>query len=197
MKKKAVTLISVIFILFVAINAYPSEMPSNQLTLSKSNSISVSKLNEEFSLMKNYEIVTINTPFFDFEKTTSELAQARRRTKKFSDPESVRQAIKIQKKKKTASLIVSVGFLGLGSALIYAFATYEEAERTAQQEEVEAEVGSQQNTSVARRMSLIGGVISGVVCVVLFFDAVKRGKTIKSYEKELKKFAEEQNKITR
>jgi len=197
MKKKAVTLISVIFILFVSINAYPSEMPSNQLTLSKSSSFSVSKLNEEFSLMKNYEIATIKTPFFDFEKTTSELAQVRRRTKKFSNPEAIRQEIKIQKKKKATSLIVSVGFLGLGSALIYVFATYEEAERTAQQEEVEAPVGSQQNTSVARRMSLIGGVISGVVSVVLFFDAIKRGKTIRSYEKELKKFAEEQNKITR
>jgi len=197
MKKKAVTLISVIFILFVSINAYPSEMPSNQLTLSKSSAFSVSKLNEEFSLMKNYEIATINTPFFDFEKTTSELAQARRRTKKFSDPESIRQEIKIQKKKKMSSLIASVGFLGLGSTLIYVFATYEEAERTDQQEEVEALVGSQQNTSVARRMSLFGGILSCVLSAVLVNDTIKRGKTIRSYEKELKKFAEEQNKITR
>lgn len=197
MKKRAATLISVIFILFVSINAYPSEVPSNQLTLSKSSAVSVSKLNEEFSLMKNYEIATINTPFFDFEKTTSELAQARRRGKKFSDPESIRQEIKIQKKKKTSSLIASIGFLGLGSTLIYVFATYEEAERVDQQEDVLAPVGSQQNTSVTRRVSLFGGILSCVLSAVLVNDAIKRGKTIRSYEKELKKFAEEQNKITR
>lgn len=197
MKKKAVTLMSVIFILFVSINAYPSEMPSNQFSLSKSSAFSVSKLNEEFSLMKNYEIATINTPFFDFEKTTSELAQARRRGKKFSNPEEIRQEIKVQKKKKTSSLIASVGFLGLGSALVYAFLTYEETTRVSQEGVTQRGGAEQENTSVLRRMSLFGGILSGVLSAVLLNDAIKRAKTIRSYEKELKKFAEEQNKITR
>lgn len=197
MKKRAATLISVIFILFVSINAYPSEVPSNQLTLSKSSAVSVSKLNEEFSLMKNYEIATINTPFFDFEKTTSELTQARRRGKKFSDPESIRQEIKIQKKKKTSSLIASVGFLGLGGTLIYVFATYEEGTRESQEGVTQWGGTEQQNTSVLRRMSLFTGILSCVLSAVLVNDAIKRGKTIRSYEKELKKFAEEQNKITK
>jgi len=199
MRKIAATFLTIFFILFLSINAYPSETPSNHFKLSKSSAFSISKLNEEFSLKKNYEIEVkkINAPFFDLEKTESELAQVRRGMKKFSDPESIRQEIKIQKKKKTTSLIVSGICLVGGGSLIYLFATYEEAERTGQQEEVDPGVGSQQNTSVLRRMSLFAGLISCVVGVVLVNDVLKRGKRIKAYEKELKKFAEEQNKKTR
>ena len=199
MRKIASTFLTIIFILFLSINAYPSETPSNHFKLSKSSAFSISKLNEEFSLKKNYEteVKKINTPFFDLEKTGSELAQVRRGMKKFSDPESIRQEIKIQKKKKTTSLIVSGICLVGGGSLIYLFATIKEGERTGQQEEVDPGVGSQQNTSVSRTISLFGGLISCAVGVVLVNDVFKRGKRIKAYEKELKKFAEEQNKKTR
>jgi len=199
MRKIAATFLSVIFILFVSINAYPSETPSNHFKLSKSSAFSISKLNEEFSLKKNYEkeVKKINTPFFDLEKTGSELAQVRKGIKKFSDPESIRQEIKIEKKKKTTSLIVSGICLVGGGGLIYLFATYKEAERVDQQEEVDPGVGGQQNPSGMRIMSLLGGLISFGISAMLINDVVKRGKRIKSYEKELKKFAEEQNKKTR
>lgn len=186
MKKRLISFLAVIFILLIATNVYPTENSLKHFKLSKSCFFSIGKFNEEFSLKKSYEaeIKKINVPFFELEKRGREpnLQETGR------DPkiDELREKISKLKKKKTFSLIASIGFAGLGAFFLYEFITYEEKERATQV----TEEGGRGKLSGHRGFALGGGLASFAVSVMLVFDVVKKNKAIKSYEKELIKMGD-------
>ncbi len=187
MKKIVVSVTLFVFAYFISAYAYSGVEILANFDLSKSMP-SASQFSSEFSLKTNYqdEATGINVPFCDFNRY---MAQAY--SERPTDAESIKQEIQKLKKKRRGSIFGAAGLGILGGGLFYLFLTYKPSGESQEREREEASL------SGGKIFPLGGALICWAVTIALISDASKKGKAIKAYQEELKKFGEEQRKAGR
>ena len=154
-----------------------------------SNDFSLSKRNAGFSLAQNYEVVT---PSLELDR--ADLRNALINSQDERKVESLRAEIQHLKKRRTTSLLVSVGLIGLGSYFLYEFINYEEGTRESQEGETQEVDLGRSNTSIGKGIRLAGFGASYVISIVLITDVAKKSKAIKQYKQELQELSEAQGR---
>ena len=154
-----------------------------------SNDFSLSKRNAAFSLAQNYEVAAPS-----LELNRAELRNALINSQDERKAESLRAEIQNLKKRRTTSLLVSVGLIGLGSFLLYEFINYEQGTRETQEGETQDVDEGRTNTSVGKGIRIAGFGASYLISIVLITDVGKKSKAIKQYRKELQELSEAQGR---
>ena len=168
MKKLSIALISLSFINFLVITAYPLDLVKKDVNLNQAG--------PEFSLKTSYESVINLNSAYTFEPSYSMLVP-------FQDGGGGGG-------NKTMSIVGAVALAVLGGYLIYKGANYKEGTRTTQVGE-----GGTGKTSSGGALYYAGGLICLAVSVILVRGALKSNKAMLSYETELKNLSNAQKKL--
>lgn len=168
------------FVLFFTVTSYAG-LDSNDFSLSKKDA--------GFSLSQTYDV---SAPSLELNR--SDLRNALINSQDERKAESLRAEIQHLKKRRTTSLLVSVGLVGLGSFFLYEFINFEESRRSSQEEETQTGEKGQANTSIGKGIRLAGFAASYVISIVLITDVAKKSKAIKQYRQELQALSEAQGR---
>ena len=176
MRKLSSVICLTTFVLFFTVTSYAGL---------DSYDFSLSKRNAGFSLAKTYEVVAPS-----LEVNRADLRNALIDTQDDKKAESLRTEIQNLKKRRTTSLLVSVGLIGLGSFFLYEFINFEPKERESQEGGTQRGEKGLANTSVGKGVRIAGFAASYVISIVLITDVAKKSKAIKQYRKELQALSE-------
>jgi hypothetical protein len=181
MRKHVAAISLLAFVLFISSTAYPNDSSSADFSLNKNN--------EGFSLSKTYAVT-----FSSLELNNAKLREALLSFQDTQKAESLQAEINHLKKRRTTSLLTSVGLVLLGSFLVYEYDRYSTSVRESQEGVTQEVEGGRSNTSFGKGIRLGGAVLSFIISVVLISDTVKKSKAIKKHKKELEALAEAQGR---
>lgn len=180
MKKLSSIICLAAFVLFFTVTSYAG-LDSHDFSLSKKSA--------GFSLDQTYEV---SAP--PLELNRADLRDALLNSQEERKAESLRAEIQHLKKRRTTSLLVSVGLIGLGSFFLYEFINFEQGERSTQEGGTQDVDQGRTNTSVGKGIRLAGFAASYVISIVLITDVAKKSKAIKQYRQELQALSEAQGR---
>jgi len=168
------------FVLFFTVTSYAG-LDSSDFSLSKKDA--------GFSLTQAYDV---SAPSLELNRT--DLRNALINSQDERKAESLRAEIQHLKKRRTTSLLVSIGLIGLGSFFVYEFINYEQGERETQEGGTQDVDEGRTNTSIGKGIRLAGFAASYVISIVLITDVAKKSKAIKQYRQELQALSEAQGR---
>jgi len=179
MRKLSSIICLVAFVLFFTVTSYAG-LDSNDFSLSKKDA--------GFSLTQTYDV---SAPSLELNRSDLRNALINQDERK---AESLRAEIQHLKKRRTTSLLVSIGLIGLGSFFVYEFINYEQGERETQEGGTQDVDEGRTNTSIGKGIRLAGFAASYVISIVLITDVAKKSKAIKQYRQELQALSEAQGR---
>ena len=180
MKKLSAIICLAAFVLFFTVTSYAGL---------DSNDFSLSKRDAGFSLTHTYEVATPS-----LELNRAELRNTLINSQDERKVESLRAEIQHLKKRRTTSLLVSIGLVGLGSFFLYEFINFEQGTRSTQEGGTQDVDEGRTNTSIGKGIRLAGFAASYVISIVLITDVAKKSRAIKQYRQELQALSEAQGR---
>jgi len=180
MKKLSAIICLAAFMLFFTVTSYAGLDTAD---------FSLSQRNAGFSLAQTYEVVAPS-----LELNRAELRNALINSQDERRAESLKAEIQHLKKRRTTSLLVSIGLAGLGSFFLYEFINYVQPVRESQEGGTQDVEEGRSNTSMGKGIRLAGFAASYVVSIVLITDVAKKSKAIKQYKQELQELSRAQGR---